>query len=78
MRIVHARIHLISLPLIEPFTSARETVTNRDTSILELTADIDGHIITGWGECVALPDPGSTAEYRDGAARLIADTLVSA
>lgn len=78
MRIVHARIHLISLPLIEPFTSARETVTNRDTSILELTADIDGHIITGWGECVALPDPGYTAEYRDGAARLIADTLVSA
>ncbi|HQV56719.1 MAG TPA: o-succinylbenzoate synthase [Ilumatobacteraceae bacterium] len=78
MRITGATVHLLSLPLVEPFRSARDTVSRRDTSIIELHADVDGHPVTGWGECVALPRPGYTAESRDTAALLIAGVLVPA
>lgn len=76
VRVVDATVHLLSIPLLEPFTSAREIVTVRETAIIELHGELDGQRATGWGECVALPRPGYTAEYRDGAVGVIVAHLL--
>lgn len=76
MRVRRAAVHLVSLPMRTPFVSARDTVATRDLSMVELDVDVDGVAITGWGECVALPEAGYTAEWRDGAVTVLVDELL--
>ncbi len=62
----------MALPLVAPFRTATVDLTVREVLLVRVWADG----VEGWGECGALPDPGYTAEYVDGAHRILRDHLV--
>lgn len=66
MRILEFALHTIALPLVTPFTTSFSTQTERRVLILELTAEVDGALVVGWGECGALTEPVYSSEYLDG------------
>lgn len=66
MRVSRVSLHTVRLPLVAPFTTSFGTETERLTTLVEVTA-VDGTTeATGWGECVALPEPVYSAEHLDG------------
>lgn len=71
MRITAVTLHRIRLPLVAPFTTSFKKQVEREALLVELTADVDGSTATGWGECVALPDPSYSSEYLDAAEAVI-------
>ncbi|WP_291378639.1 o-succinylbenzoate synthase [Demequina sp.] len=66
MRIRRVQLHTLALPLVTPFTTSFSTQTERRVLIIELTAEVDGALVTGWGECGALTEPVYSSEYLDG------------
>lgn len=71
MRITAVTLHWIRLPLVSPFTTSFATQTERQALLVELAADVDGELVVGWGECVAMPAPVYSSEWLDGAASAI-------
>ena len=71
-RIESVELRRVVLPLVAPFRTATVDLTEREVVVLRVVADG----AEGWGECGALPDPGYTAEYVDGAHRVLRDHLV--
>ncbi|ANY09450.1 o-succinylbenzoate synthase [Pseudonocardia sp. HH130630-07] len=59
MKIVHARLHLVRLPLVHSFETSSHRKAHLDHILVELT-DEDGH--TGWGEIASPSDPYYTAD----------------
>jgi O-succinylbenzoate synthase len=51
---------------VTPFTTSFSRQTERRLLILELTAEVDGALVVGWGECGALTEPVYSSEYLDG------------
>ena len=56
MRLTGVNLHLAELPLVTPFTTSFGTQTVRRALLLEADFDIDGELVTGWGESVAGED----------------------
>lgn len=71
MRIDAVELRRIALPLVAPFRTAFGTLTDRDILLVRVTADG----VEGWGECVAFPDPGYSAEYVAGAQTVVREFL---
>lgn len=65
-------LHRVRLELARPWTSPVAAFSQRDVVLVEAT--VDG--ATGWGECVAQPEPTYTAEYVDGAIDVLGRHLV--
>lgn len=63
MRVEAVELRRVELPLVAPFRTTFGTLTQRDVLLVRLVTDVGD----GWGECVAFPDPGYSAEYVDGA-----------
>lgn len=62
----------ISMPLVRPFRTAFGTETDRQVLLVRVrTADGDG-----WGECVAMSEPGYSSEYVDSAQLVLRKHLV--
>ncbi len=57
-RVEAARLRLVELPLVSPFTTSVETQTVKQALLVELAGDG----LVGWGECVADPDPSYFGE----------------
>lgn len=73
LRIVRVELWMVSLPLLRPFRSARETVTAKQ-ALLVAVGSSGG--CTGWGECAAGPAPGYSEEWLPSARKCISDLLV--
>ncbi len=69
----------IAMPLVSPFRTSFGTERDRDIMLVrvELT-DESGTTAQGWGECVALADPGYSPEFVDGAQLVTERHLVPA
>ena len=57
MRLTGLTLQLAELPLVTPFTTSFGTQTVRRALLLEAVFDIDGELVTGWGESVAGENP---------------------
>jgi O-succinylbenzoate synthase len=68
------RIELLTvrLPFVKPFTISSATWTAKEALLLR----IDGDGVTGWGECVADPDPYYASETTTTAHHIIKDFLL--
>lgn len=62
----------VALDLVAPFRTSFGTLTERDVLLVRVVTDVG----EGWGECVAFPDPGYSAEYVDGAHDVLRRFLV--
>ena len=71
-RIERVELRRVALPLVAPFRTATVELTERTVLLVRVWADG----VEGWGECGALPEPGYTAEYVDGAHAMLRDHLV--
>ncbi len=71
MRIDAIEVHVVALPMVEPFVAAHGTVDDR-TLVLVRIVGPDGE---GWGECAALPEPTYSAEFVDGAFTTLTEHL---
>ena len=71
-RIERVELRRVALPLVTPFRTA--TIDLRERTVLLVRVWADG--VEGWGECGALPEPGYTSEYVDGAHAVLRDHLV--
>jgi O-succinylbenzoate synthase len=65
-------LHRVHLDLARPWASPVAAFAARDVVLVEAT--VDG--ATGWGECVAQPDPTYSAEYVEGAIDVLVRHLV--
>lgn len=65
-------VHLLDLPLVEPFAAAHGTTTTRTVVVVRVVAD--GSI--GWGECSALPAATYTAESAAGCFALLTEHVL--
>jgi O-succinylbenzoate synthase len=77
MRTVHVvggELLLLDVPMVRPFDAASSSTTSRRVVLLRLDG-ADGEV--GWGECAALPAPGYTAEWADGAFDALTSALPS-
>lgn len=72
MTLQGVELRWIDLPLVSPFRTSFGTETGRRVLLVRALAD-DGE---GWGECVAMAEPGYSAEYVDGAAHVITEFLL--
>lgn len=54
-----------TIDLVAPFRTSFGTETGRDLLYLRVVGD-EGEEADGWGECVAMADPGYSSEYVDG------------
>lgn len=68
----------VELRLTHAHRAAHGTVTTRPTLIVEFRTTLDGEVRSGWGECPALPQPGYSHEYTDGAQAVLTDVLIPA
>lgn len=76
MHILNVELITVSLPLISPFTTSFSTQTQRSPLLIKLTADFDGNVVVGWGECVTIQDPLYSEEYLDGAREVLRRFLI--
>jgi O-succinylbenzoate synthase len=67
IELVHLR-----LPLVSPWVTALGTIDRRDVLLVRVVASG----VSGWGECVAQPEPTYSAEYVEGAADVLARHLI--
>ena len=65
----------VELRLTHAHRAAHGTVTTRPTLIVEFRTTADVEVRSGWGECPALPQPGYSNEYTDGAQAVLTDVL---
>lgn len=65
-------LRTVRLPFVKPFTISSATWTVKEALLLQ----VDGEGITGWGECVADPDPYYASETTTTARHIIADFLL--
>jgi O-succinylbenzoate synthase len=71
VKIEAIELRRISLPLVSPFRTSFSTQHVKDALLVRvITPEAEG-----WGECVALADPHYSAEYADGAQKVIRDYL---
>ncbi|PIE34112.1 MAG: o-succinylbenzoate synthase [Ilumatobacter coccineus] len=61
----------LRLPLVSPFSSAKDVQTHRDVLVIRVGTDQGD----GWSECVAMNAPTYSAEWVDGAEMVIATHL---
>jgi o-succinylbenzoate synthase len=73
MRIEHAELIWVKLPLVHPFRTSYGTSHDRDTFLLRVVTDTGAE---GWSECAADPDPLYSSEFLDGAQLVIRDHLM--
>lgn len=66
------KLHILKLPLIEPFVSSQGTVFDREQVIVEVI----GEGISGWGEAAVLPVPFYMAETPKTAVHILKDFLI--
>lgn len=66
MKVLECALHVIELPLVTAFTTSFSRQTERRVLVIELTAEVDGALVVGWGECGALTEPVYSSEYLDG------------
>jgi len=64
-------LHLLELPLVEPFAAAHGTTRSRTVTVLRLTTDRG----IGWGECSALPAATYSGESAIGSFELLAGAV---
>jgi O-succinylbenzoate synthase len=57
----------VRLPLVEPFATGHGIEAARDTLLVRVETSAG----PGWGECAALPTPGYSSEYTDGAQHVV-------
>jgi o-succinylbenzoate synthase len=74
MRLERAELRRLDLPLRTPFRTSLGLELRRDILLVRVVTS-EGE---GWGECVALPEPGYSEEYLDGAAEVIRRFLLPA
>lgn len=67
-------IHLVRLPLVRPFGTSFSVQTQREALLLEVRAGG----ISGWGECVASPEPYYGYETNLTARHILKDFLIPA
>lgn len=72
MEISTIDVHLLDLPLVEPFAASHGTTTTRTIVVVRLVAD--GSV--GWGECSALPAATYSPESAAGSYRLLSEQLL--
>jgi O-succinylbenzoate synthase len=65
-------LHTVRLPFVKPFSISSATWTVKEALLLR----VDGDGATGWGECVADPDPYYASETTTTAAHVIRDFLL--
>jgi O-succinylbenzoate synthase len=63
---------LVSLPFVQPFSISSATWTCKEALVLR----VEGGGVTGWGECVADPDPFYAAETTTSARHIVAEFLL--
>lgn len=73
MRIEHAEIRWIEMPLVAPFRTSFGTSYTRETFLLRVVTDTG---VEAWSECGAEPDPLYSSEFLSGAEMVIRDHLV--
>ncbi|MBB5872919.1 O-succinylbenzoate synthase [Allocatelliglobosispora scoriae] len=67
MRLKGVELRRIRMPLVAPFRTSFGTEHERDVLLVRaVTTEAEG-----WAECVAMSEPGYSAEYVDGAAEVI-------
>ncbi|MEY2425100.1 MAG: o-succinylbenzoate synthase, partial [Actinomycetota bacterium] len=72
MQIEAVALRRVSMPLVRPFRTSFGTETDRDVVLVRVrTPDGDG-----WGECVAMSEPGYSSEYVDSAQLVLRKHLV--
>jgi O-succinylbenzoate synthase len=71
-RIERVELRRVALPLVTPFRTATVDLTEREVLLVRVWADG----VEGWGECGALPEPGYTSEYVEGAHAVLREYLV--
>ncbi len=62
----------IAIPLVAPFRTSFGVQTQRDVLLIHLLGDSG----EGWGECVAMGEPGYSSEYTEAAEQLIGQHLL--
>jgi O-succinylbenzoate synthase len=68
----HIELRLVSLPFVAPFAISSAVWTAKEALLLRL----DAESVTGWGECVADPDPYYASETTTTARHIIKDFLL--
>lgn len=72
MKIEAVALRRVSMPLVTPFRTSFGIETDRECVLVRVrTPDGDG-----WGECVAMTEPGYSSEYVDGAQLVLRKHLV--
>jgi o-succinylbenzoate synthase len=72
MKLTHAVLHRLQLPLVSPFRTSFGTEYTRNAMLVQVV----GPDTFGWGECVADAEPLYSAEYADGAQDVITRFLL--
>jgi O-succinylbenzoate synthase len=73
-RVRAVELRLVGIPLVAPFRTSFGEETEKACVLARVETE-DG---SGWGECVAGPDPGYSEEFNDGAWLALRDFLVPA
>jgi O-succinylbenzoate synthase len=71
MRLEAVELRRVELPLVTPFRTAHGTETVKRAVLVRAVTDA----AEGWGECVALSEPGYSPEHVDGAHAVLRDSL---
>lgn len=74
-QVASVELRWISLPLLQPHVAAHSTEVQREVVLVRF---VDTAGVEGWGECPALSTPGYSAEWTEGAWRLLGSELVPA
>jgi o-succinylbenzoate synthase len=67
VKLTHAVLHQLHLPLVAPFRTSFGTETSRQVLLVQMV----GPDTEGWGECVADKLPLYSSEYSDGAVQMM-------
>ena len=72
MRVDAVELVRIAMPLVSPFRTSFGVQTDRDVLLVHLLGDAG----EGWGECVAMSEPGYSSEYTEAAQQVIEGHLL--
>jgi o-succinylbenzoate synthase len=72
MKLTHAVLHRLRMPLVTPFRTSFGTETSRNALLVQMI----GPDTEGWGECVADEEPLYSSEYSEGAQEIISRFLL--
>jgi len=67
MKFTGLELRRVAMPLVAPFRTSMGTEHERDVLLVRAV----GEDAEGWGECVAMSEPGYSAEYVEGASDVI-------